>query len=130
MTGKTDLTDILKNLNPVLNKGTYVFVTVDDTIAVARSKIIGEFKEKEGKTLILEQKVAEDFGFTYHFKAAWITLNVHSSLQAVGLIASVSTMLAKNNIACNCIAGYYHDHLFVPKENAQKAVHLLQALNQ
>ena len=54
-----------------------------------------------------------------------ITLGVHSSLEAVGLTAAVSTLLAKHEISANMVAGYQHDHLFVPANDAEKAVKLL-----
>ena len=122
------MADILKNLDPVLNEGSYVFVTVKNTSGVPRNKVVGEFKEKEGSTLILEQETADELDLNYEFIAAWITLNVHSSLHAVGLTAKVSQALSKNNIACNCIAGYYHDHLFVPIKYASDAIIILRAL--
>ena len=130
MAGKYDITDILRNLDPVLNEGSFVFITLKNTEAIPENKIIGQFKEKEGNTLILKQEDADSFNLTYDFIASWITLNVHSSLYAVGLIAAVSKVLAQNNIACNCMAGYYHDHLFVAKKDARSAIRALRSLEK
>lgn len=60
---------------------------------------------------------------------AKISLQVFSDLEGVGLTAAVSTALAKAGIACNVIAGYYHDHLFVPWERREEAMEILQNLS-
>ena len=51
-----------------------------------------------------------------------ISLNVHSSLDAVGLTAAFSAKLAEKNISANVVAAYYHDHIFVPEEKAEQAL--------
>ena len=59
-----------------------------------------------------------------------ITLQVHSSLEGVGLTAAVSDTLAKAGIPANMVAGYHHDHVYVPTELAEQAVKLLVQLQQ
>ena len=60
--------------------------------------------------------------------AAMITLSVHSSLDAVGLTAAFAGRPATGGISCNVVAGYFHDHLFVPIDTADLAVNLLRDL--
>ena len=71
---------------------------------------------------------AEAAGFAETFRCAWITLTVNSALDAVGLTAAVATALTNDGIACNVVAGFHHDHLFVPTESAQAAMAALEAL--
>jgi len=125
MAGETDLNILLKSLKPSLNKGSYVFISVNDIRHISRDIILFEFKEKEGTTIILEQAKADELNFKYDFVASWITLTVHSALNAVGLTAAVSTALTKYNISCNVIAAYYHDHLFVATKDTEQAMEVL-----
>ena len=53
---------------------------------------------------------------------------MHSSLIAVGLTAAVSGTLAAHNISANIIAAFFHDHLFVPQEDAERALAALCAI--
>lgn len=92
--------------------------------------IIGQFREAEGVSLILAQEKADQLGLDYHFIAAWISLEVHSALEAVGLTAAVATALAQEQISCNVVAGFYHDHIFVPLVDQQRALQLLVELSK
>tara|TARA_Y100000815_G_C12985899_1_gene366030 strand:- start:85 stop:483 length:399 start_codon:yes stop_codon:yes gene_type:complete len=130
VSGETDLTNLLKGMTPVLNEGDYVFVTVKNLDKIGRNDTICEFKEEEGTTIVIEKNKADTLKLNYTFIASWITLTIHSSLDAVGLTAAFSGALAKNEISCNVIAGYYHDHIFVDKKDAKKAMQTLTALSQ
>ena len=79
-------------------------------------------------TLVLEKQQAEAAGLKYDFPSAWITLRVQSKLSAVGLTAAVSTALARAGIACNMFAGFHHDHIFVPVEEAERVISILTVL--
>lgn len=129
MAGKTDLNELLAEMNPVLHEGSYVFVNVPDGVTVNFSEVISSFKEAEGLTVVLPRKKADLLNLTYDFVASWITLEVHSSLEAVGLTAAFSNALAKNGMSCNVIAGYYHDHIFVGEEDADRAMKILKSLS-
>jgi len=98
-------------------------VTVPVGMAVAATIV-----EDEGTTSVLSVTDAERLGARPEFVAAWLTVEVRSALGAVGLTAALATALAAENIACNVLAGYHHDHLLVPVEKADRAVAVLEAL--
>lgn len=126
--GETNLAQLLKNMRPVLNTGCYVFCTVASMDKIDKAAILSFFKEAEGYTVILPQDEADSLQLPYPCTMAWITLTVHSSLEAVGLTAAFATALAAVNISCNTVAGFYHDHIFVPHTDADKAMEALLAL--
>jgi len=125
MTGETNLDKILKTMNPKLNEGEYVFCSVNEVGDLSFSDIILFFKEEEGFTIVVEKKLADKLHLKYTFIASWITLKVHSSLAAVGLTAAFSKALADENISCNVVAGYFHDHIFVDRKDAEMAMMVL-----
>ncbi|WP_460108934.1 ACT domain-containing protein [Pseudomonas sp. S3_H04] len=128
MAGETSLTTLLRSMSPQLNAGEYVFCTLRDGVLPSGLEVVGSFREQEGLTVIVERSRAEQAGFSFDYVAAWITLNVHSALEAVGLTAAFATALGKAGISCNVIAGYYHDHLFVGQADAERAMQVLRDL--
>ena len=68
---------------------------------------------------------ADSFDLPYDGIFRCITLGVHSSLEAVGLTAAVAGKLAAHGIAANVIAAYFHDHVFVQANLADRAIGLL-----
>jgi uncharacterized protein len=129
MQGETNLSILIKNMQPILNEGQYIFCSVSSKKDLNFDEIIHFFKEKEGFTIIVEKDYADEKGYAYTSTFVWITLLVHSSLDAVGLTAAFSNALADHHISCNVVAGFYHDHIFVQQELAQKAVDVLRELS-
>lgn len=128
MPGETDLSILLKNIKPELHEGDYVFCSVGDINMIDIKQVIGTFEEKEGTTIVLARANADKLHLTYSFVCSWITLTVNSSLEAIGLTASFSTALSKEGISCNVIAGYFHDHIFVNRSDADSAMKVLSSL--
>ena len=130
MAGETNLQTLLKNMTPSLDAGDYVYCVAPDVSAIDPAKVIGLFREAEGVTVILRKEVADDLGLQYSYVAAWITLTVHSSLEATGLTAAFAAALAKAGISCNVIAAYYHDHIFVGRSDGERALEVLWELSR
>ncbi|MFH7017317.1 ACT domain-containing protein [Flavobacterium sp. FlaQc-47] len=128
MEGETNLNIILKNLNPVLNDGQYVYSKVESIAKIPLAKILFFFNEQEGITIVIKKQDALELDLKFSYVAAWITLEVHSSLAAVGLTAAFSHALGNANISCNVVAAYLHDHIFVDERDASKAMEVLAGL--
>ena len=126
MKGETNLTKLIQNMNPILNDGDYVFCTILDLSNIRIDLVIGTFREIEGWTIILSKMEADKLNLSYDYIAAWITLEIHSALDAVGLTAAFAGALGKNGISANVVAGYYHDHIFVAKKDKWKALEVLE----
>ena len=130
MTGETNLNKLLKTLKPDLKKEEYVYCTLSDQKLINLSfKPICTFIEEEGITIICSKNDAQTANLNFVFTCRMITLTIHSSLEAVGLTAAVSTKLAHAGISANVIAAYYHDHIFVPTDKAEEAIKLLKELS-
>ncbi len=130
MAGALDLKDILVKMNPVLNGDEYVFCTLPHLSAEALLRLnpISTFQEEEGVSLIVTREVADRNGISYDSVFKRITISLHTSLDAVGLTALLSTALAEKGISANVVAAFYHDHIFVPSDKAEVALDALKAL--
>jgi len=123
-----NLAVLLRSMEPVLHGGVYAYCVVPHEANIAGLSPVATVSEAEGLTLVLPEEHAVNAGFSVLFRAAWITLTVHSDLQAVGLTAAFASALGQAGISCNVVAGAYHDHIFVPVEQAQQALAALQSL--
>ena len=128
MSGERDLETLLRSVDPEVRPGTFVFVVVHEEALLDELDPEATIRESEGLTAVVRRERADALGVPYDYLAAWITLRVHSALDAVGLTATVSSALARAGIACNVIAGYHHDHLLVPADRAADALEALSGL--
>ena len=120
------LAQMAPRLDPVL----YCFMLISpDNAPQALGAAIGTFREDEGVTAIVPEPAARELGADGPAMAR-ITLTVHSSLEGVGLTAAVAGVLAGNDIACNMVAAFHHDHVFVPAIDGDRALGLLEQLSQ
>jgi len=129
MNGECDLEKLVQNLAPVLRPDRYVIGSVDSWPDPLPEGLLATIQEPEALTVIAP--VAESGGLGLEPSAVFrcIRLNVHSSLQAVGLTAVISTRLARHGISANLLAGAYHDHLLVPEGDAERALRVLEELS-
>jgi len=128
--GETDLAWLIAELEPRLDGREFVFCTIAGAAYGDRRELepVAAMQEAEGLTLVLERARAEAAGLDYEGVFRMITLQVHSSLEAVGLTAAVADRLADLEIGANVIAGYHHDHVLVPADRAGEALRALEAL--
>ena len=114
------LREMLRDMQPVLHPEPY-------SITVQASSVAGAFAtvaEPEGLTVIaLLALIPCDIAW------ARISLALHSDLSAVGLTAAIARALADEGISANVVAGFYHDHVFVPWETRREAIAALQTLS-
>ena len=137
--GELDLAKLLESVHPIVNPGEYLFLAVDDETLerIPRAATLFEFKEhrcgqhrEEGTTVVVERQQAAQLGLRPRddYVASWITLQVQSSLEAVGLTQHVAEQLAEVGVSANVVAAYHHDHVFVHSRDRDTAREALLAL--
>ncbi len=117
-----------KFLKPKLNQGEYVFALTNNIDGINEEDILCLFKEDGKYSLILKKEFANKYGMSYNFVAAWISLDLYSSLDSVGLTSMFSKALSDNNISCNVVAAFNHDHIFVNYKDKELAFEILNKL--
>ena len=131
MTAVSELPELIAHLNPVLLHDDYVFCFVDPDQSAPCLALppLATFQETEGLSVIVTRAQADALDLGYDSVHRCITLQVHSSLTAVGLTAAVSTVLANAGLSANVVAAHRHDHVFVPADRAAEAIEALRALS-
>lgn len=136
MIGETNLATLIALMDPILVDETYIFATVPYSNKKLIQRIhqdevmpMASFTEKEGYSVIMTQTQADRLNINYERLYKCLTINIHSSLDAVGLTAAISNRLTEHNISANVLAAYFHDHIFVAKLDAEQALSALKALS-
>lgn len=131
MKGESNLTALLASMSPRLDKEDYVFWSAGAAQYGDHSELqpVASCMESEGLTLVITKAKADAHALPYDAAFKRITLEVHSSLEAVGLTAAFATKLSEHGISANVIAGYFHDHIFVQSELADRAMAALDELS-
>jgi uncharacterized protein len=130
MSGETNLQTLLRSMTPELDDVPYGIVVAKSGVNIEAEKIFATMRETEGVTLIAVATELKRSGYVVESEWARITLQIHSSLQAVGLTAAFATALGKSGISANVVAGYHHDHIFVQWDKRHSAMSALAALSK
>ena len=118
-------------MKPELRVEEFVFCSINDEVFRSlKIEPLCVFREVEGITLILSKEEAERLSLNYSYVSRMITLNIHSSLEAVGFLAAITAKLASHGISVNPVSAYYHDHLFITSKDAEKALKLLHEFSE
>ena len=123
-----DLDELLANLSARRRPGRWCLVS--DAALPTGVEVAATVVEDEGVTAVIPVADAERLGLDVDFVAAWLTLEVHSALDAVGLTAAVAGALADEQIPANVLAGFHHDHVLVPEDDADRAIAAIEALRR
>ncbi|KAK0103008.1 hypothetical protein ONS95_000808 [Cadophora gregata] len=105
--GETSLAALLSTLKTALKPDTFVFLTLPGGQSPPPSLFVQMlFREDEGLTVITTQDSAEAHKLEYIFPSKMITLDLHSSLEAVGFMAAISAKLTESGIGVNPVSGF------------------------
>lgn len=129
--GGRDLGELLAAMSPELRPTRLVFLTVAAGTALPDAvEVVASVREDEGLSVVVDAEQAREHGLDGEFPCAWITLRVRSALDAVGFLAAVTSALADAGISVNAVAGFHHDHLFVPWSRRHEAMAALHGLTR
>lgn len=130
MSGETDLNAILKSISVSVRPDDYVVVALPRTAEVPAigDGVAAIIDESEGPTVVSTLARAAKEDWPHDFVASWLTIDVHSSLDGVGLTAAFARQLGRAGIPCNVIAAFFHDHILVPNDKSDAAVEVIESL--
>lgn len=133
----SELSTLLKNMDPKLSDTKYFMASVDSSqllaLASYSSFLMDIFREEEGLSVVFSDEILDELKGLSEVDPvgpfALITLNVYSDLMAVGFLAKITDALAKEGISVNAFSAYHHDHLFVPYEKRELVLEILKKIS-
>lgn len=131
MSGEKDLEAILRSILVSCDGKEYIYCATnsDSALMSLLPDAIGLFREDEATTVIMLKDLLQPSDYIQTSDSyAKLTIDVHTSLEAVGLTAAIAKVLTDYGISANVVAAYYHDHIFVPYKSKDKAVEALSSL--
>ena len=130
MSGETDLSAMLQSMTVSVRPDLYTVLSLPPgaDVPALGDGVSAIIEESEGLTVVATLERAQKEGWPDDFVASWLTIDVHSSLETVGLTAAFSRALGRAGIACNVIAAFHHDHILVPHDKSEAAVEVIEAL--
>lgn len=130
MSGLTDLQQTLQSLKVLCDDIEYGFASIENESQIDRNKVLATFHENGRLAVIAPLNYLNSLNIENEGPYAKLTIDIHTSLELVGLTAVMATELAKNGISANVVAAFYHDHVFVQYELRKQAIDLLEALKK
>lgn len=129
MSGLQHLDAILASLDPVLDATCWTWCRLDAAdLHAASARAFALIREEEGWCAVVPHDHAPRLGHPADGRWARLTLQVHSSLHAIGLTAVFARALAQKEIPANVVAGLHHDHILVPWARRNDALTALREL--
>lgn len=128
MSGNTNLPEVLRTLTVSCDEIRYGFATTNDRAKLSVADVLCMFREAEGLTIVADTNYLEQAGIEYEGPYAKLTIEVHTSLELVGLTAALAKALTDEGISANVVAAYYHDHIFVAYDKRSDAIQALLQL--
>lgn len=128
MSGLTDLKEVLSSLKVICDGIEYGFASIPDDSGIEREKVLATFQENGRLAIIAPKSYLDSKNIDNEGPYAKLTIDVHTSLELVGLTAVMATKLAEHGISANVVAAFYHDHVFVQYKLREKAIKILEGL--
>jgi len=131
VSGETKLSTLLQELRPRLSPIEFAFGVVREGEQLPpHVQPVSTVREDEGLTVVAPADQLVGTRIDHIPGWAMISLEVHSSLSAIGLMAAVAQALAAESISVNAVAGFHHDHIFVQWDRRGDALQALSRLSQ